>query len=357
MHKFFPSWYRNLTIQPSSQELEARWKLVEAIADNLTNERALGVAGLVFKEFPSRAKPLEWLEEIIREADSSFPLKDNEAEISLLSAVSAIQLLEADEGSTQAHITALAIQSCVFRKWTPVLPELLNASAAYLASESVRAREATPRPGEIKVNGMAKPVKTLKDAIDQGSPQLAMVADALMAVSTEIRNLQRQLKALRESSKHEILAEELNVLWWLMGESSPLADRPFQELGKGAPLILAKDIALLTEVLPVLPRTRAFLSKALALANADADVTGADAVQAMSAELVAELLKGLPLDLAKDFLPLSVALSRRSEVGDADTWIDPTSRLVVFDFKAKLPAAELGLQFYQENMLVRAAHE
>lgn len=354
MHKYFPDWYRPFSVEPTEELLGNRWKAVEELADQADVQQVLYLVRLGHSQPPTDQDFLDWVGGVIRNHDPGFPLRDSTAEMSLLSAVAMIHIFESN-GSNHADAGALAVSTAAFLDWEPSIGELPDAASSYLRAESVAARE-VEQPGMDSVSqSLSKSVTALKEAVDQGSVQWPLVMDAVNALASEIRKLHKNQGVLREVAASEAVAEEVNILWWLLSERSRRLERSFESLGEASPLVLAEELASLTRVLPVVPSPEAFLERGLRLAQTDPDAK--QAIAAVVNEAPREWRQQTfesPSATIEAFLPITRSIGRSLETNDAKSWVEPASSVTGVDLSAGRRLSEVSLQYYFEIMLARA---
>jgi hypothetical protein len=143
--------------------------------------------------------------------------------------------------------------------------------------------------------------------------------------------------------------EELQMLWWLVGQQSWDLDCPFKSLPVASrPLVLGKELAQLTAFAPGPTAVRALLSRA-GLADGKR-LTLIEAIeagdQAWLATLVAERT---PSPITQ---PIHFAIRARMENARRDMWVPPWAAATGIEVKHALSPLALGLLFYRERLLL-----
>ncbi|SEA61874.1 hypothetical protein SAMN05421875_1207 [Acidovorax soli] len=147
--------------------------------------------------------------------------------------------------------------------------------------------------------------------------------------------------------------EELDVLWWLHGGYSELANLPFGEVSSAQrPLVLAAELSELATVLPGPPSLAALLTRA-----------GVESSAMVSVEVA---VNALPLSLLHTLLPESdhpkvspattpilEAVRRRLEIDGQDGWTVGWDSVTGLAHKQELSALKFAQSAFLELLLVR----
>jgi hypothetical protein len=139
--------------------------------------------------------------------------------------------------------------------------------------------------------------------------------------------------------------EELQMLWWLLGERSIDRNCAFSSLSAvERPLVLAKELAGLTGYLPGPFAIKSILSRA-GLRDSD-ELTIVECVNAGDQEWLKWLVDDQqPSPVTR---PIHAAVSRKLETGDNESWISGWAAAAEIDSAQKVSALQLGLLFYRE---------
>lgn len=142
--------------------------------------------------------------------------------------------------------------------------------------------------------------------------------------------------------------EELQMLWWLVGAHSNVADRPFAEVGTALkPLAFGKELGLLTRTSPGPASVAALLSRA-GISNEAIKVS--DAVNAADMDWIREIIK--PSAISPVTTPLHFALEKRAEIGSDDAWVPVWAAMTGLPVDASMPAVRLAELFYREHLFL-----
>jgi hypothetical protein len=181
------------------------------------------------------------------------------------------------------------------------------------------------------------------------------VAEAFTLAGEEVRTAlgalhQRQTQALETVDNFiRIQDEELQMLWWLVGQRSEIYDCAFDAVQADAqPFVFAAELANSTEFLPGPPSVKAILSRAGLKSRRRQLVTAA--VNASKPEWLERLMRDVePSPLST---PLHAAIKRQLETGAGDAWVPGWAASADVDAAHSLPSLTLGELFYRERLLL-----
>lgn len=177
--------------------------------------------------------------------------------------------------------------------------------------------------------------------------ELDRLRDAAMTGIAAVVESQNRVTAMLRN-QIALGEEELQMLWWLIGERSQIADVPFDKLGNALkPLILAKELGELTKVSPGPRSIAAMLARA---GVSDKAIKVEDATNA--ANLDWAKANTTSTHISPVTTPLHFALEKRIEVGSDDAWIPLWASMTGLPATASMPAIAIGEQFYREHLFL-----
>jgi hypothetical protein len=179
---------------------------------------------------------------------------------------------------------------------------------------------------------------------------------AAAAVGAGLESMRMRLAAAVDSTSRYIAIqdEELEMLWWVLGERSEDLKQPFKDIpAKAQPLVLAKELADATQFLPGPISTKGLLSRAGL--KESKKVTIPDSVNACDGAW----LKSLgPLDKVSAVShPLHFAIARKLETSDDTSWVAGWAHSCGVDENHNFPILTLANLFYRERLLSLFAKE
>ena len=160
---------------------------------------------------------------------------------------------------------------------------------------------------------------------------------------------QRQASANRAVNQFvSIQDEELQMLWWLMGQRSWDYNCPFSAVPVPAqPLAFAKELADSTEFLPGPPSVKALLSRAGLEERKSVMIPAA--INAVAPERLAQVVG--EEDPSPVSSPIHFAIKRQLETGAGDTWVPGWAATTDVSADHAVSPLLLGVLFYRERLL------
>ncbi len=352
MQTEFFNWYSSMELNGDESVRSARWAQVQAAAKAPSRTVLESFTRLTF-----RTKLADADAGIIRTlftAEGSPAPGDPELHL-LAAATLAVLVNRRDATAAKAAMFILAA-SCAGQRQLQQPMDLVAYAVDALTSlsETVRRRPQLEleKPGNHQVD-----VKVVTDAVT--TPDLAGIHAGLTAVTGAFNKALTAILARQkgfESAVQEYVRvqdEELDVLWWLLGEHCEIRDTPFHNVPEvERPLIFANDLAALTRVLPGPPAIKSLLSRSGI--NDKTMLSIPEVVQALPVKL---LVRFVPEDtLTKVSVvttPILDAIRRRQEVDGQDAWAQTWAAVCGLNQDTKLPAMRLAEAAYRELLLVK----
>jgi len=294
------------------------------------------------------------IREAFRSADETFEMSGNNRELQVLAGAALAALME-DHDKSAGSIAALgATTASLAGARKPDLP--MNLAELGEAAIVSRAEENRSRPTFSNYLSTEPPKiefdKAAEKVREQFDPESVAKAFALAADSVRagMRTLaQRQAGAFRTvDSFIRIQDEELQMLWWLIGQRSQDYNCALNEVPADAqPFVFASELADCTEILPGPPSVRALLSRAGLMERRTLEITAA--VNAPRADWLERFANE---DLSPLSTPLHYAIKRQRETGAGEAWVAGWAASCSLDAEYALPSLTLGELFYRERLLL-----
>jgi hypothetical protein len=288
---------------------------------------------------------------MITKGDESFPQHGNDRELQLVCGAVLSELCRGD--GELAAVTALALSAATMGGRQPQLPFDLGARADDTLTRLGESRR--QRPEMVA----ARAAKTARLEFEKVAPAIkaqdvpSVIAGVQLLTqtsSTAVAGLSKELFAAVEGVRKFMLVqdEELQMLWWLLGDRSWDLNCAFSKVPREQrPLILGKELATLTSVLPGPLAVGALLSRA-ALKDSD-ELSIVTAVNACEDEWLRELVDGVaPSALTS---PIHCAITKRLETGKGAAWVPGWAATTNLDGDAKQSSLQLAVRFYRECIL------
>lgn len=354
MHRDFGDWYRLVSLAPEDHQLKLRWSAIEKWSSEESDQTSVLELVRVFLQIPTTGPGVrEKFATTFQGFDSAFSRR-NELELRVLAGATLAHLASkaaVESGPERGGIVAgqAVVAATQFRPLDARLAEVALASAQ--AVEQIELRWRTRRSAVSQKGPLAPTPKQLSALQGADAAQLATQVAALAAQwNSAIGVLESSLSSLRANL--EFADEEVNVLWWVVGEFSRLAQEPWAKLDPGAIAVLApKELCDLTVPRVGLPQARSLLSRVLGARTGTSQSFEAT-INAMPLKLVDACVSHLNNSVALDLTPICAALLQRVKAGDQG-WQEYFSRSTGIDVRAQYPAELIALYAYRENVLHR----
>lgn len=349
---WFFSWMSEFRIGEDST-LPARWRGITTIAKNADAADVEALARLAFatrqEAGPERIAKFEAQ---FLEHDATFSARANARELQVLAASALLYLADATEMDA-APMAALAMASTSvegYRKAAPSVDLLQNAHNALRRLSVERARRSGLPPIGQQYKGIFEAaVLKLKSQQDwDGAVEaLAQAGSATTGTINQIQKLNgAALRALERRADQQ--DEELQMLWWLMGERSEDLDCAFEAVPAAArPLVFGKELAEHTLLPPGPPSVRALLSRSKLASRTKVELVAA--IAACSTDWLKILT--VPESTSPVTLPLHFAVVRQLETGPGSDWVVGWAAATGLPRDIAFSPLTLAELFYRERLL------
>jgi len=353
----FPRWLATTGIADDEERRTARWAGVSALVRSANRDATEALLKIALKtRQPPAAPALQKIREAFHEADNTFEMQRNDKELRLLAGATLAACLAGNDAV--ASQTSLAVSTAtVGGSRKPDLPMDLNALAEAAIARTAETNSKRPdlsalaSAETIELDFETAAAKAKEGNFDHVASAFGLAAqstsDALAATAS------RQAGVIKKMDRYlRIQDEELQMLWWLVGERSLDLDCRLDEVGADLqPFVFAKELAGLTQYLPGPRGLRALLSRAGLKERKKIALT--DAVNAADpAWLRSFMPEREPSSLTT---PVHFAVRRQLETGTGQAWIAGWAATVELPAATSLPALAIGMQIYRERLLMSSA--
>jgi hypothetical protein len=310
IHPEFSEWFHQAGIQHSSEVLQMRWAGLQEL--EVQKVEVVPLTELFFGFFDGNEAFLAEFRESFRETDSSFRMRDNNREVSVLAGAALAYAMEGDSPALSDFVS-LSILSCAAQNMRkpPCVRAIPERAATFLARRTVDRRKA-------------------ETAAEDEDP---------------LTDLRHELA---------VIGEECNILWWVIGETSRDTDKPWAECSTGECALLAgKELADLTRIIPGPAAARALLARVLTNGKSKPrqKIGIADAITSTPASWRGAFAKAGCPSVLRRVRPVARAIELSVEHGENDAWIALLRGSIQIDPAAKIPPYDLAYQFFMECML------
>jgi hypothetical protein len=355
MHPDFARWYSAVGLGDDQARRELRWTGVSAVARAADSKDVEALIRLAFKsrQFAAAAQ-VKKIQQAFKTVDDTFEMQGNDRELQVLAAASLAALMNAGKSSgAEAALAVTTASLAAARK--PDLPMNL----AVLAEGAIDhiAEVNRERPGLSAHASTDAPKFDFEKAAAAARAEpnaegfakaFALAADAARAAFGQIAR--RQANAVNAMDKFlRVQDEELQMLWWLIGQRSFDLDCTFDAVSADfQPLVYGKELADNTELLPGPASIKALLSRA-GLKDSKKIAVSAAINAAETAWLQTFVPEGEPSVVST---PIHFGIKRQLETGAGDTWIPGWAAAVGVAPNFAISPLTLGELFYRERLLL-----
>jgi len=356
MHPDFPRWYGEVSMDGAA--CANRWNGIEEIASNLDRAYVEVLVRLAFATKAAAAGNKEpELTEKLSEFHKAFSGQDENydanagREVQLLAAATLIYAFSFNPLAPLAVVTASAAGA---RKIN------LPMDIVGLAENAVRTLgvERRERP-DLKIlsnDSIELSYSVDSSALNPNSPPTIVAAiDGLRDATGEVvGTLGTQINAsIRKMASYlKVADEELQMLWWLVGEWSIDLGVPFNKVPPAAqPLVFGRELADRTADMPGPAAIRAILSKAGLKLSGKAEIPAA--IAAMAETWLVGADNGI--EASPITSPIHFAIERRLETGPNDAWVPAWAAITELPANHGAAPALLAELFYRERVYLRLA--
>lgn len=347
----FSDSYR--TLQPAAQRelISARQAVhAEMLKQIKPAAHVLDLCRLAFGlTAPSGSELASILLAEVHKDDAHFSLTHDRAETGRIAALLLSDRLA--RGMTQDAVAVLAASFAGLRESADDNNLVDHARTCLLQAAKARGKaEQKPAVQYPQSADRAALVTAMEQAVN---PQtLKPLIEAIMADSHAAGDgLAKAINAVlqRLFAENQRLAEEVDLLWWHIGDWSACLGRPLAHVPeRGRPLIVGADLASLVRALPGPYGLAGILHRSLG-EDADRPLTLQEAVDSLDPEDLKEAY--LPCT-DTDILPIHTAIQLRVDRGEG-AWRESFTRICGLSCDVPLSAYKIGLQAMWESSLVK----
>jgi len=358
MHPHLIDWFRNPHINSDAKVIEQRWNVAEQYAEDLNRETAVSLLRLFLSDKPNAAFVKSFTDSLLN-LDKEFPVGNNIGELRLMAGI--VMVTTFKESSEFADAFALGLQAADFPKgrWHPAQPAILFEANKYLSEEAEWRR---PSDFHVESNDLEESILTKQKAVGEAEA----AGDAGKITNARSAYNKTLAKGIKEGNKRlsdqiRRLAEESALLWWVISDSCfTLKRRTTSLTSVEFSLVAGAEAAQRTIILPPPVSIGFLLNRALAPCKAATKkkLSLQDFLEASDACFRAELLAKLNFADCGELLPITTALSKSQEFGEAASVSKVMPNLCPgFNVDHPLLPEDAALQFYNELIFLKALAE
>lgn len=343
--------YRDLDGSASRDVVEARHKSFEKLVVAIDKmDRIYDLCRLAYQIEPFPARP--WFEGAVREFDPHFVMNKDKVEAGRIAALLLRQRMTSS--GSYSPLAVLTTSYCGRRHSADGDVLTTQANGAFLAA--VRGHRVSSGGIELSAAPKFKAITAEVDAVNSQNPLPGNVAKA--AFDATMASGEAAMKALFENVKRPItsarsdivrLAEEVDMLWWCIGDWHELLDKPRTETTAGVKMIASGiELGAMVRQLPG-PYGAHGILRRIAGPEADGKSSLRATIKSLSQEDARKLSKDIP-QASQSLFPVHAAIQFVAQHGA--TWEAEFAKVVPEIAAAKMSPFELGIQAFRERALL-----
>jgi len=358
LNEDLPRWIRVLELNPDPSWKEKRRAGIEALVLQTTAGDVETLVRLALKtKQPPATDAVARTRHPFKTADDSFQSFGMDRELQILCGATLAELFRGHGNVSSIAALAVSAATSLGINKAELPADLAEASEAGIQrqAELHRRRPDLSKPPAVDFpkGEFEKATKKFEAQPELGNlvPTLNVLIDASRVAFNAL--LKRFSDGLTEASNFiAIQDEELEMLWWLMGDRSVDLDRPFGKIGREErPLVIAKELAQITLYLPGPTAIKSLLARS-GLKESD-KVTIPACINACDLDWLRPLVESTePSAVTR---PLHLAIRRKLETADDNSWVAGWAAATGVAVDQKFSAPNVGMQFYRERLLARWA--
>jgi hypothetical protein len=354
-------WMKELSFEEAPQTLQLRENAAKVMTDNLTTEQIEDLVRLAFGMKPrADCALMTQLIKACQDSDPSFPQFDNDRQLTLIGGMVLDRCMSDVSIDGIGVLCALAVVTAsVAAKRDLKLPVNLPALATAALDKATHAGRSRPDLSKAANGITSTPTPTAPkiEAVDAPSIQAAFT-ELTASVKTYTTKITRQFTAALSSTDRylQLQDDEMQMLWWLIGERSWQLDCCLSEVSDGIrPLLIAEELAGITRILPGPLSIQSLFARAGVVATEE--TTLPQQIAAVTADSD-QLRKIVPETSFSSLLyPLHFGIERQMENGPGDQWVTAWRNKTGLPDALILRPIDFATQAYRERMLFNAINQ
>lgn len=342
--------YRDLDGSSSREVVEARQKSFQKLTSSIKDMNQIyDLCRLAYQIEPSFESA--WFENPIREFDPHFVASKDKVDAGRIAA-----LLLRQRMMTSGSYSPLAILT------TSYFGRRHSADGDVLTTQANEAFHAAVRDHRVSsgIKLAAAPkfklIKAELDAVNTQNPLIgstakeafdAIIASGDAAMKTLMESVERPIVSTRSDITR--LAEEVDMLWWCIGDWHDLLDKPRMETDAGLNMVVSGiELGAMVRQLPGPYGAHGILRK-LSGTEADTESSLRAAIKSLSKEDASKLSKDIP-PASRPLFPIHAAIQFVAQHGTA--WEAEFAKVVPDIAAIRMSPFELGIQAFRERALL-----
>lgn len=353
MHPDFPRWYREVSVEDNREKVHARWSGVVGMIGILDKTKVECLLKIVFQGGGAIPPDVGTnIRSVFKSADDLFDMQGNDREVEVLAGCVLAVLLEQD--SNLAGWSALAITTTSLDGTRSAkLPFDLVAGAENTIARMAERNRKRPNLLETKLQlpaiSSTNPEDRFQGAIDANNIN-NFLDRTTKRIESALGIVVGKLNEAIEGIDEFILLqdEELDMLWWVLGERSHSMKKSFKAVAQPArPLVFGSELAEATVYIPGPLSIEGLLARA-GLKKTE-KLTIPEAINHADETWLQALVASNGFSALTQ--PIHFGIQRKLETKDEAAWVSGWAAGCGIDAKVALPALTLANLFYRERLL------
>lgn len=353
MHADFPRWYREVDVEENRDRLQRRWTAISSIVPTLDKPKIETMLRVTFHvKGALTSEAMGTIREAFKIADDLFDMTGNDREVEILCGCILAVLLEGN--GRLPPWAALAISTAALNgKRATRLPIDLTAAAENTIARIAEENRVRPTLQDVKMEAPTVELTRSKEKF-QGPLDVASINNAFdaaaEATSVALAVMVKHFNSAIDKTADFIAIqdEELEMLWWVLGERSNGARKSFKKIPEQSrPFIFGAELAAATVYLPGPLSVDGLLVRAGL--KEDKALTIPAAVNACEKSWLESFFDNEPASPLSQ--PIHFAIQRKLETGDDAAWVTGWAASAGVDAATLYPSLALGKLFYRERLL------
>lgn len=323
MNEKFYDWYVKVNLQPDNAILQARWKGIDAyINSKLTSPNEVFELIRLYNSKNVDEGFLDIFFSCFIDIDSAFS-KKNVIELSVLAGATLVEIV--NRNSKFANLVVLCMESYDFLE-NPCLVDDINTTISRLCFE----RRSHVREDLLTSTLVSSSAPSVKNVLATLKTENAVWGeDIRKTLVSYFSTLGEYVKNIGESSvqaskKMEVLKEDSDILWWMVGEWSNDLNKPFSKVDLSTTSIISgKELADFISVLPGPLSADAVLYKILLLPATNSG--GKDKfnkfIDDLPVEWKSNFIEKYSSITTKEITPIITCIMKSQEVSNPTEWV------------------------------------
>jgi hypothetical protein len=343
--------YRDLDGSVSREVVDARHKGFQKLALAIdTMDKIYDLCRVAYQIEPFSVRP--WFEEPLREFDPHFLASKDKVDAGRIAALLLRQRIMSP--GSYSPLAILTASYCGRRPAADGNALTTQANDAFLAA--VRNHRVSSG-AKLGAAPKLKVITTEVEAVNNQNPLPGNIAKA--AFDAAMASTDAAVKALSESIRGPVnsaigdivrIAEEVDMLWWCIGDWHELLDKPRTETAAGLKMVVSGiELGAMVRQLPGPYGAHGILRK-ISGVDSDGKSSLKLAMKALSQEDARKLSKDIPM-ASKPLFPIHAAIQFVAGVGPA-AWEAEFAKVVPDIGATKMSPYELGIQAFRERALL-----